>query len=248
MFRLVTAIALLSGYQYGGTFIAAVICQDGIVIAADSRTTFIDTNGRAFAYFDGLPKIYAERGSAVAVTGLTSVDGELFSSFVDRNRFLLERPVNEILFGFAVWLPFTNNNSVGLISAGFLDGRTMICSKSPILPQNCSSSGFMSNKNSPALRESLTKLGHIPTTAEAAAALKIAINEYSRTDTTVGGPISVLKLTREKAPEWLTSPLSAGSMTKVCELIREHRAGRRQITPLVGPAEFDQYLRGACPN
>jgi hypothetical protein len=248
MFDLIAAIALLSGYQYGGTFIAAVICQDGIVVAADSRTTFIDTNGRAFGYVDGLPKIFVDRGPAVAVTGMTGVEGELFSGFVDRNRFLLERPVNEILFGFAVWLPYTNSNNIGLLSAGFLDGKAMICSKSPILPQHCSNSGFISNKNSPTLRESLSKLGHTPTTAEAAAALKIAIDDYSRTDTSVGGPVSLLKLANEKAPEWLTSPLTDGGMTKICDLVRDHRTGRRRITPLVGPAEFDQYLRGACPN
>jgi hypothetical protein len=248
MFLLIAAIALLSGYQYGGTFIAAIICQDGIVVAADSRMTFMDTNGRAFAYFDGLPKIYADRGSAVAVSGMTSVEGELFSSFVDRNHFLLGRAVNEILFGFALWLPYTNSNNVGLISAGFLDGKAMICSKSPILPQRCSGSGFISNKVSPVLRDSLATLGHTPTTAEAAAALKTAIEDYSRTDTTVGGPVSVLKLTMEKAPEWLTAPLSDGGLTKICDLVRDHRAGRRRITPLVGAAEFDQYLRGACPN
>jgi hypothetical protein len=248
MFRLIAAMALVSGYQYGGTFVAAVICQDGIVVASDSRTTFIDANGRPFGYLDGLPKIYVNRGPAVAVTGMTSVEGELFSSFVERNKFLLDRSVNEILFGFAVWLPFTNNNNVGLISAGFLDGKAMICLKVPITPQSCSTSGYISNKVSPTLRESLAKLGRLPTTAEAAAALKMAIDDYSRTDTAVGGPISLLKLTKEKLPEWLTSPLNAGSMTQLCELVREHRAGRRRITPLVGPAEFDQYLKGACPN
>src|SRR5207247_11003245 len=119
-----------------------------------------------------LPKIFVSGGSAVAVTGLTSVDGELFASFVNRNRFLLDRPVDEILFGFALWLPFTNSNSIGLISAGFLDRKAMICSKSPVAPHNCASTGFISNKASTVLRENLAKLGHFPTTAEAAAAPK----------------------------------------------------------------------------
>src|SRR5713226_1879559 len=129
-------VVLMNGYQYGGTFIGAVICQDGIVMASDSRITFVDGAGRAFGYVDGFSNIYADGGAAVAVTGLTSVENELFSSFVNRNRFLLERPVNEILFGFGLWLPFTNSNSVGLISAGFLDGKPMICAKAPIVPQS----------------------------------------------------------------------------------------------------------------
>ena len=65
-------LLLLSAYQYGGTFIGAVICSDGIVVASDSRTTFMDGKGRPFAYVDGMPKIYADRGAAVAFSGMTS--------------------------------------------------------------------------------------------------------------------------------------------------------------------------------
>jgi hypothetical protein len=240
--------AILTGYQYGGTFIGAVICQDGIVVGSDSRITFVDGSGRAFGYVDGFPKIYVDRGAAVAVAGLTSVETELFSSFVNRNRFLLERPVNEILFGFGLWLPFTNSNSVGLISAGFVDGKPMICSKTPIVPQNCSNSGFISNKNSMSLRDTMTKIGRAPTTEEAAAALKIAIAEYSRTDPAVGGPISILKLTKENTPLWLGDPPLNTALTQICDLVREHRAGRLRIMPLGTPEELDQHLKAACPK
>src|SRR5213076_2926752 len=121
----------LTGYQYGGTFIGAVICSDGIVIASDSRTTFMHANDHPFAYLDGMPKIYVDRGSAVAVSGLSSLEGELFSSFVNRNHYLLARPVNEIQFGFLLWMPFLNSSSIGMISAGFQDGKPTICAKSP---------------------------------------------------------------------------------------------------------------------
>ena len=241
-------IAVLNGYQYGGTFIGAVICRDGIVMASDSRITFMDETGRAFGYVDGLSKIYVDRGAAVAVSGLTSVEGELFSSFVNRNRFLLERPVNEILFGFGLWLPFTNSNSIGMISAGFLDGKPMVCARAPIVPQSCSNAGFVSSKNSPYLRERLARLGRLPTTAEAADALKAAIEEYSRTEPTVGGPISILKLTNEEKPEWLANPSSNSSLTRICDLVREHRAGNRRIVPLGTPEELDRHLKAACPK
>ena len=241
-------LAALNGYRYGGTFIGAVICPDGIVMASDSRITFVDGTGRAFGYVDGFPKIYVDRGAAVAVSGLTSVEGELFGSFVNRNRFLLDRPVNEILFGFGLWLPFTNSNSIGMISAGFLDGKPMLCSKTPIMPQTCTNSGFISNKNSLLLRDRLTRFGRPPTTVEAADALKVAIEEYSRTDPAVGGPISLLKLINEERPEWLANPSINNSLTQICELVREHRAGRRRISPLGTPEELDQQLNAACPK
>src|SRR5580704_16711860 len=234
-------VLLFAGYQYGGTFIGAVICDTGVVIAADSRTTFLDGNGRAFGYMDGMPKIYVDRGSAIAVAGLTSVEGELFSSFVNRNHDLLARPVNEILFGFLVWMPFANSNGVLMISAGFQDGKPTICAKAPILPQTCSTASFISNKNSPQLRGALTKLGRLPTTAEASAALKAAIEESSRADPTVGGPVSILTLSPSSPPQFSGVPLTDGGLTRICDLVREHRAGRRRIIPVGTSQELEQH-------
>jgi len=239
-------VAVLSGYQYGGTFVAAIICQDGIIVASDSRMTFTDEAGRAFGYVDGFAKIYVDRGAAVAVSGSTGVEGELFSSFVNRNRFLLDRPVNEILFGFGLYLPIANSSNVGMISAGFLDDKPMLCSKAPILPQSCLNSGYMSNKNSALLHDTLMTLGRVPTTEEAASALKLAIEEYSLSDPAIGGPISILKLTNNRAPEWLANPFLNGSSSRICDVVREHRAGLRRIMPLGTTANLDQHLNAAC--
>jgi hypothetical protein len=40
-----------------------------------------------------MPKIYVDDGAAVAISGMSNLGGELFSSFVNRNQFLLARPV-----------------------------------------------------------------------------------------------------------------------------------------------------------
>src|SRR5262245_45974072 len=117
--------------KFGGTFIGAFIAEDGIVVASDSRSTFLNTLGKPVGYVDGMPKVFVQSGAAFAVSGLTSVNGELFSSFVHRNDFLLARPVDELLFGVSLWLPFKNSTNVLLISAGFLNGRPTICAKSP---------------------------------------------------------------------------------------------------------------------
>ncbi len=244
---LLALVLPVSQYRYGGTFIGAMIASDGIVVASDSRTTFLESNGRAFGYLDSMPKIYVDGGAAVAVSGLTNLEGELFSSFARRNDYLLARPVNEILFGFLVWLPFQNSNGVGLVSAGYLDGKPMVCSKSPVLPQSCTSSGYVTSKNSPLVQNTIAKLGRIPTTSEAAAVLRAAIEEYSRTDPTVGGPVSILKLTNGAAPQWLENRPSDRGLTQVCQLVNEHRAGRIRIVPLGSPQELDQRLKAACP-
>jgi hypothetical protein len=237
-----------AGYRYGGTFIGAVIAEDGIVMASDSRTTFMDGSGRAFGYLDGMPKIYVDRGSAVAVSGLSSLKGELFSSFVRRNEYLLARPVNEILFGFLVWLPFQNSEAVGLISAGFIGGKPMICTKSPILDQACSNVGFINNKNSPMLRDRLTMLGRPLKSTDAAAALRAAIVHSASTDPTVGGPISIVKLNVDGPPQWFENQPDDRGLTQICDLVREHRSGHRRIIPARTRQELELHLDAACPR
>lgn len=195
-----------------------------------------------------MPKIYVDGGAAVAVSGLTSLEGELFSSFARRNDYLLARPVNEILFGFLVWLPFQNSNNVGMLSAGFLNGKPMICAKNPVQPQNCTNSGYFGSKDSSLLRDALTKLGRLPTTSEGAAALKAAIEDSSRIDPTVGGPISILKLTGGAPPQWIENKPSDQGLTQVCQLVAEHRRGRMRIVPLGTPQELEQRLDAACPK
>jgi hypothetical protein len=233
----------LAGYQYGGTFIGAVICSDGVVIASDSRTTFMDGDGKAFAFLDGMQKIYVDQGAAVAVSGMSSLDGELFSSFVDRNRFLLARPVNEILFGFQLYTPYTHSNAIAMISAGYLNGQPTICAKAPSLEQTCSNIGYIASKTSPLLRDTLARLKRLPTSTEAAAALKAAIEESSRTDSTVGGPISILKLSNSAPPLWSGMAPSSDGITQICDLVRKRRG---DIVPAGSPKELDLRLSAAC--
>jgi 20S proteasome alpha/beta subunit len=237
--------AQTGGMRYGGTFIGAVICSDGIVVASDSRTTLLDKNGTGFAYIDGMPKIFTGPAGAVAVSGLTDLEGELFSSFVQRNEHLLARPVHEVLFGFVVWLPFANGENLGLISAGYVEGKPMICVKSPIHPQSCSNAGHIGSKQSATL-DALKNLRRVPTTAEAATALRTAIEESAKVDITVGGPISILKISNNGAAVWIQNPPNDRGWTNVCDMIQAHRSGKARIVPRESAAEVNKRLAGAC--
>src|SRR5262245_28386680 len=236
-----------SGPKFGGTFIGAVVAEDGVVVAADSRSTFLDGSGRRMGYLDGLPKVFVGHGAAFAVSGLTSVNGELFSSFVRRNDFLLARPVDEMLFGVALWLPFKNTTSVLLISAGFRDGAPMICAKSPNDQQECRRAGYISNKESASLRQWNRALRRPPKASEAAAALREAILEVGSEEPTVGGPISILHLRPTSSPQWLENTLSDRGWTMICDIIGDYRRGKIQIVSTGSQAELDHYLAGACP-
>src|SRR5215510_7543351 len=95
----------MSKGQFGGTFIGAIVAEDGIVMGSDSRSTFVDSGGKPVGYVDRMPKIYVKASAAIAVAGLTSVDDELLSSFIRRNDYLLDRSVDDILYDVALKLP-----------------------------------------------------------------------------------------------------------------------------------------------
>jgi hypothetical protein len=249
---LVTLVYLLApslpSYRMGGTFIGAVVAQDGIVVAADSRTTFLDATGKSFGYLDGTQKIYAAESTAVAVSGLTSVQGELFNSFVERNSFLLARPVDEALYGFSVWLPFQNSTNVLLISAGFNHAVPTICARSVVSPQECQTSGFVTNRPAPSLKSWLSALRSAPKVADAAGALKQAIAEAAAMDRSIGGPISIVQLPPAAPAKWLENPPHPVSWKSVCDLIRDYRVGRVRLEATVAREEFDRHIETTCPR
>jgi hypothetical protein len=231
--------------RVGGTFIGAIVAADGIVVGSDSRSTFIEGDGRPVGYIDGTQKIFAGSGTAVAISGLTSVDGEMFGTFVDRNSFLLDRPADEILFGFAVWLPFKNSTGVMLLSAGFRDGKPLICGRTVSHPQACQDRGLITNKRSPSLEAWINAQKVAPKAAAAAAALKQAIQESAAGDVTVGGGVSMAQLRPGSPMIWLENSFS-GNWKTICDLVRDYRSGRARIVPTTSSQDLNRYLNASC--
>jgi len=234
--------------RFGGTFIGAIIASDGIVIGSDSRSTFVDKAGKRIGYVDRMVKVYVNHGAAVAVSGLTSVEDELFSSFMRRNDFLLARPVDEILFDVALRLPFRNATSVVLISAGYVAGEPVICAKVPSEAQSCRKSGFITNKSSPGLRRWLEQRSGSPSSTEAAAALEMGIREAADVDTGVGGPTTLLLVPKSGAPRWLANPPNDNGWARVCDVVNAYRNGRASIFFTNSKDELDRYLASVCPK
>jgi hypothetical protein len=233
---------------FGGTFIGAVVVDDGIVIASDSRSTFIDDTGKQFGYIDGTAKVFIQHGSALAISGLSSVSGELFDSFIARNDYLLERPIGEILPGVTLGLPFKNSSSVLLISAGFSNGKSMICAKSPTDLQLCRVGGYIANRESRSLSTWFNATnGLTPTPVEAAAALHEAILQSSDLDPTVGGPISILHLRKSGDAEWFANPPDEHGWKTVCDIVSDYRKGKARILFTNSKGELDRNLNATCP-
>jgi hypothetical protein len=235
--------------KIGGTFIGAIVADDGIVIGSDSRSTFIDPDNKPIGYVDRMPKIYVKHGAAVAVAGLTSVEDELLSSFIHRNDYLLDSSTEQILYEVAHKLPFRNTTNVLMLSAGLVDGEPEICAKAPVDPQTCRRTGYLANKNSPGLRRWFeAQQGHIATTAAAAMALDRAIREAADLDSTIGGPITLLQIPTRGSSQWLQNPPNDNGWTRVCDIVDSYRNGRTNIFFTDTKEGLDRYLAGVCPR
>jgi hypothetical protein len=235
--------------KFGGTFIGVVVAEDGIIVGSDSRSTFIDGAGQPVGYVDGMTKIYVSEGAAVAVAGLTSVEDELFSSFMRRNEDLLDKPVNEILFDVALKLPFRNTTNVVMLSAGFVKGEPRICAKAPNQEQTCRKAGYFTNKNSSGLlRWFEGRGGRSVPAGEAAAALGRAILEAADLDSTIGGPITLLQLSKSGTSQWLQNPPDDDGWRRVCDVVGSYRRGKTPIFFTDTKDRLDRYLDGVCPK
>lgn len=234
--------------KFGGTFIGVIVAQDGIVMGSDSRSTFLDSSGKPVGYVDRIPKIYVNHGAALAVAGLTSVEDELFGSFIRRNQHLLESSASEILYDVALQLPLRNTTNVVMISAGFVDGSPVICAKVPVEPQSCRKAGYFANKESPGLRRWFQSRNGRPLTVnEAAPALERAIREAADLDTAIGGPITLLNLSAEGEDEWIQNPPNDNGWTRVCDIVTSYRSGTTPIFFTDTKERLDRYLAGVCP-
>jgi hypothetical protein len=235
--------------KLGGTFIGAIVADDGIVIGSDSRSTFIDPDDKPVGYVDRMPKIYVNHGPAVAVAGLTSVEDELLSSFLRRNDYLLDSSTDQVLYEVAHKLPFRNTTNVLMLSGGLVDGALTICAKAPADPQTCRKSGYLANKNSPGLRRWFeAQQGHVATASAAATALDRAIREAADLDSTIGGPITLLEIPRRGNPRWLQNPPNDNGWTRVCDIVDSYRSGRTNIFFIDTKEGLDGYLAGVCPS
>jgi hypothetical protein len=234
--------------KFGGTFIGAIIAEDGIVMGSDSRSTFVDSGGQPMGYVDRMPKIYVKDAAAIAVAGLTSVEDELLSAFIRRNNDLLNSSVNEILFDVGLKLPIRNTNNVLMLSAGLVNGEPVICAKVPVEPQSCRKSGYFANKNSPGLRRWYEMPHRYPvTTVDASVALERAIREASDLDTTIGGPITLLEIS-SSGSHWLQNPPNDNGWTRVCDIVEAYRKGRVPIFFTDSKESLDRYLASVCPR
>ena len=56
-----------------GTYIMATICQDGIIVGADSRSVFYNNSNQIIAYYEKAPKLFQYNNIIVGMAGIYSL-------------------------------------------------------------------------------------------------------------------------------------------------------------------------------
>lgn len=200
-------------YLSHGTILVAVICNDGILFATDSRSSFtisnIDANGKkredVFAYMNNDKKLYQIEDYLIAVSGLSMFNKKYIRDLVsDYNKTInLKLNIKEVFDGFLNFL-ITKNN---LTKAEIFNENTFIIagyenSKPKIISQQKEEKSFGEDIGrmfySDILFKQFVKFDkNIELTcANLCPAIEKAINDYAvyRNDYQVGGPVEIIQI------------------------------------------------------
>jgi len=218
-----------------GSFVIAAICQDGIIVATESRANIYDKSKAEqipLAFFDTIQKVFPIDRFAIAETG-QGVIGNVFFSTVIRDfssSVIISKPQNLL----SIFLDYSKQTMPAeifaelqnqiLFSAGYDDGEPYI--------------GYFNKNQQPAIglvngsgliesdKTIVTETDFSEILCEIAADMLIeAIDKYAEIDDrwkTIGGPISVLKIT-EESTDWIRNEPEFQRWDFVPQMIEEYK-------------------------
>ena len=185
-----------------GSFVIAVICKDGIIVASDSRGTVKDRQGKRIAYYDINQKIFPLGSKLIADTGYASLNDPKISFLSALMSRFAESPLSQVevtqlpdsYFRFAAaTLPPAGAESAKvqtLVFAGFQKKKATLClyqGESNHTVQ-CSSSGYLSSP-----KQHIRELNDAKSMSfrEAARIMQKTIDDYAAAVQPgfVGGPV-----------------------------------------------------------
>jgi hypothetical protein len=78
--------------------------------------------------------------------------------------------------------------------------------------------------------------------------LERAIREAADLDSSIGGPITLLEVSRAEEPLWLQNPPNDHGWARVCDIVEDYRSGRTFIFFANTKEGLDRYLSAVCPR
>lgn len=239
-----------------GSFFIGAICNDGIIIAAESRGNIFDKRDDSktpLAYFDDIQKIFPIEKKCIAETGQELI-GNYFFSHICREfyrRTSPKIPIDDLLPEF---IQFCERHMLGeifqelknqkLIAAGYKNDLPTLCYFDINVDPNfkCINNGL--------IESDITLLKGYDTgdlsCKEVAELAEKAIQEYASINDrwkTIGGPISILKITVDNI-EWVKNEPTYNEWTKSEDFIEDYQKGMVEITPIppFDKEQLDEFL------
>jgi hypothetical protein len=238
-----------------GSFVIAVICKDGIIMASDSRANIFDKSDlyhKPIAYYDLIQKIFPIGSNAIAETGQGLILNVFFSTIVEifsKNRVPIR--VDKLLPSF---IDYCGNNfppevlsemkKQKLFAAGYVNNIPTICYYNEEQPEQSfgciQNMGYIQSDKTLLSEYDSGVLVNMSSNEVADLAIK-AIKEYSKENErwkTIGGPIQVLLISHNKT-SWIKNEPPLQRWTYISDFIEDFINNKVNITP-ISPTTIEQ--------
>jgi hypothetical protein len=191
--------------QPHGTVVVGIICSDGIILAADSRSSYKKfavgiKDAFVYAYIDSFRKIFTLGKFKLAVVGKSDLKDKSWESVtmqynkLNKSNDTVEAELNNFLsyLKTKIKIPDSLLLENQFLLAGYEKGRPVIISKTPTGKQKIEKIGHRLISND------CTLIGLRTATATNCTAFSKAIefgfNQCSKNDISVGGPINIIQI------------------------------------------------------
>lgn len=240
----------ISKFKISGSFVITAIGADGIIMASEARANIFDRRDSSqtpVGYFDTIQKVFPKNNIAIAETGQGLIANVFFSALINDfysklTSYQADNLLQNLIHYANQFLPIEIHSefySQKLFSAGFIGTKPQISyfnnQQSPSF-KSISEGFIQSDKtifgDSYSSKMSCQELSHLA---------EEAINEYAshfERWKTIGGPISVLKLTPAGCTWLLNKPLEQ-KWTYVDEFISDYKSNKFRINLIEPFSEGD---------
>lgn len=245
----------------GGSFHAAAICKDGIVVGADSRGVFFKGSpDSVIAYFDTVQKVFIIKNTILSVIGLIAINGRSISSYLNEFESTLKEDISptELLKQFYNFFmdkyPSLKNGYAQLdfICVGYQHDSAIMCALHNGTGKCAVDSGIANENiliNYTGIKNITTyclnnSCRHVGTLIDGAIR-KFAIDHKHTNE--IGGPIMIIKISKGKEPKWLANKPRKPNWNNERDLFDSYLKGEQKIHFISKRSKEIIYKHFNCP-
>ncbi len=254
LFGLLVIFLSINSFAQSGTEILGIAVNDGIVLAADSRTGFkMDTaDEQPFAYYDESPKLFQLKQFIIGVSGAAGIGNTFYSKIIDdfNATSFQSGSLSKTLKAFSTYLDkqypvtaFPIRNTTYFIAVGFEQGQPELIGFNSVRWDKRHDFTTNDTRVIKYLQQEQVKAESVPRKLENA--IKIfARGEHL--ENTIGGPVSIVKVFENNHIEWVQNKFTKNDFKTDKDLIKQVKRGQLKMVYLNnnGKPALLQFLSG----